>query len=745
MAGCQNDQFRESPMVDLSAGFEVELESIVPVECPETKTYADEDHLVVWHYDDRISVFEKKDYREEYRYTGRTGTIGGRLLPVSGDGSVTGDDLDYYYAVYPHSELNGFDNSGRMLLTIPKEQPYDEFSFGRGTNLMVSASEDNAFKFKNIGGYLVFKLYGEGISVSSIRLAGKNGEILTGDVDVVVSPGTDPEVAMSTASDAEKYDEAILVCDPPVALGATAEDFKEFWFVLPPVTLNGYSIEVMTSDGKVWTKSTDKVKTISRNHYSPVSVMEVEIEPESTLPIPEAVDMGLSVKWASFNLGASSPQEEGEYYAWGEVIPKERYAWDTYKWFDGTDNTLKKYNSESNYGLVDNKYVLDLEDDAVRSALGSDWRIPSTKEWEELVDPNNCDWTWTAQNGVDGYLVTSKRTENSIFIPAAGHKSYEVFYPFYGTSYYWLNELIDPNDARWSKTHWDRFSDKASAGSVRQDRRESYWSDRYSGQPIRPVMDVIDKNLICDDHLDLWEGYTRLLSVKSLNGYGLSFLSKDESIITVDNNGILHAVGIGTATVRVSTLDEVYSAYCSVTVYPAPEIIDLGLSVKWASFNVGAKAPEEAGYQYAWGETAPKSTYSWAKYKWCNGTDHTLTKYNSNSSFGTIDNKHELDDEDDVAKLWSNGQWRMPTIAELEELYANCDVSNDGNWNTTYTSRINGNTIYFPRLGNSFAIWSSELEINGDDFPNFAMCLAVGGLQSSERYGGLNVRAVLVE
>ncbi len=277
-AGCQNDRFIESPMVDYSTGFEVELESIVPDSGPETKTYADEQHLVLWHNDDRISVFEKKTYPEEYRYTGRTGTVGGRLLPVSDEGSVTGGDLDYYYAVYPHSEYNGFDNDGHMLLTIPKEQLYDEFSFGRGTNLMVSASEDNSFRFKNVGGYLVFKLYGEGVSVSSIRLTGNNGELLTGDIDVVVSPGVDPVVTMSNARDAEQYDEAILVCDPPVALGATAEDFKEFWFVLPPLTLNGYSIEVTTSDGKVWRKSTDKIKTISRNHYSPVSVMKIDTE-----------------------------------------------------------------------------------------------------------------------------------------------------------------------------------------------------------------------------------------------------------------------------------------------------------------------------------------------------------------------------------------------------------------------------------------------------------------------------------
>ncbi len=289
MTGCQREK---SVSNDSLSGFGVTLESIVSDSAAETRTYADEQHLVVWHNDDRVSVFEKKEYWREYKYTGRTGTSGGILLPVPSEGSGTGGDLDYYYAVYPHSELNGFDNNGHLLLTLPNEQPYDEFSFGRGTNLMVSASEDNNFRFKNVGGYLVFKLYGEGVSVSSIRLTGNKNEELTGDIDVVVSPGSDPVTKMSTARYAVKYTDAKLVCDTPVALGATASEYKEFWFVLPPMTFTGgFSIEVTTADGSVWTKTTNKVWTITRNHYTPVSVMEVEVEHGTSIPGFENVDM----------------------------------------------------------------------------------------------------------------------------------------------------------------------------------------------------------------------------------------------------------------------------------------------------------------------------------------------------------------------------------------------------------------------------------------------------------------------
>ncbi len=745
LVGCQNEELYQEE--ESLYSFDVSLESIISE--PETKTYADEQHLVVWHNDDRVSVFEKKEYWEEYKYTGRTGTTGGRLDKITSEGSGTGGDLDYYYAVYPHSELNGFNSQGHLLLTLPHEQPYDEFSFGRGTNLMVSSSEDNTFKFKNIGGYLVFKLYGEGVSVSSIRLTGNNKEEITGDVDVVISPGVDPVTKMSTARYAVKYDDAVLVCDPPVTLGTTASEYKEFWFVLPPMTFEGgFSIEVTTADGDVWTKTTEKPWTITRNHYTPVSAMEVVLEHETTVPIPEAVDMGLSVKWASFNLGASAPEEFGDYYAWGEVVPKDRYHWVTYKWCEGTGNSLTKYNSESDYGIVDNKYILDSEDDAANYVLRGDWRIPSTKEWDELINPNNCDWTWTTQNDVNGYLVTSKRTDNSIFIPVAGLKSNDTFYPCNNSfTYYWLNELINPNDSKWSKNAWSHYSDRASAGNFRQDRIDSYCNDRYSGLPIRPILDTDENTIICDDHIDLWAGYTRSISVTLQNGSvdGLSFFSKDENVVTVDNNGIVQAVGVGTATIRVSTPDGTNSAYCSVTVYPAPEIIDLGLSVKWASFNIGATSPEDSGFLLAWGETLPKSTYSWATYKWCNGSKTTLTKYNTTSAKGTVDNKVTLDDDDDVARLWSNGQWRMPTKAEVDELYRNCErSSSDGIRSATFTSTINGNSIFFPVANYNYAIWTSELE-EGVDYPDFALCLAPGGWQSNERSGGLTVRAVLVE
>ena len=136
-------------------------------------------------------------------------------------------------------------------------------------------------------------------------------------------------------------------------------------------------------------------------------------------PKYEAIDLGLpsGIKWASFNVGATKPEEYGGYYAWGETEEKEDYGWETYKWCNGSDESFTKYCTNSSYGTVDNKTVLDPEDDVAHVKWGGDWRMPTTEEQEELR--NECTLEWTALNGVNGYRVTGPNG-NSIFLPVAG-------------------------------------------------------------------------------------------------------------------------------------------------------------------------------------------------------------------------------------------------------------------------------------------------------------------------------------
>ena len=152
----------------------------------------------------------------------------------------------------------------------------------------------------------------------------------------------------------------------------------------------------------------------------------------------EAIDLGLSVKWATCNVGASKPEEYGGYYAWGETAEKSNYDWSTYKWCNGSDDTMTKYCTDSYYGTVDNKTVLDPKDDVAHVKWGGSWRMPTVEELQELY--NSCTWTWTRQNGVNGYRVTGPNG-NSIFLPAAGSRLGTDVYDRGSFGDYWSSSL----------------------------------------------------------------------------------------------------------------------------------------------------------------------------------------------------------------------------------------------------------------------------------------------------------------
>jgi hypothetical protein len=191
--------------------------------------------------------------------------------------------------------------------------------------------------------------------------------------------------------------------------------------------------------------------------------------------VPELVDLGLpsGLKWASFNLGATTPEEYGDYFSWGETLPKSNYNWSTYKWCNGSWNTLTKYCTDSYTGFKDNKTVLDPEDDAATVALGGSWRMATNAEWTELG--TKCTWTWTTQNGVKGRLVTGPNG-NSIFLPAAGYRDGTSLSDAGSYGYCWSSSL---------RTDLPRYAYDVDFNS--SDVHYSYIRYRDLGQSVRPV------------------------------------------------------------------------------------------------------------------------------------------------------------------------------------------------------------------------------------------------------------------
>ena len=201
----------------------------------------------------------------------------------------------------------------------------------------------------------------------------------------------------------------------------------------------------------------------------------------------EYVDLGLSVKWAKCNLGASKPSDYGSYYAWGETEPKAEYTWATYKWMQAGQSDWKHitkytiadgqtegiwYDAGGTF-IGDNKTTLEAADDAATRKLGSLWRMPTKEEIRELLD--HCTWNWTTQDGKNDYEVKSKTNGNSIFLPAAGYRG--------GSALYYAGSGGD----YWSSSLCAAYSGLARYLGFDSGGRGWYDNGRYYGFSVRPV------------------------------------------------------------------------------------------------------------------------------------------------------------------------------------------------------------------------------------------------------------------
>ncbi len=403
------------------------------------------------------------------------------------------------------------------------------------------------------------------------------------------------------------------------------------------------------------------------------------------------VDLGLpsGTLWATCNVGAISPEEAGSHFAWGETASKSNYAWSTYTY--GTENALTKYCSDSNYGTTDTKVVLDSIDDAAAVNWQGKWRMPTIEEWQELKD--SCTWNWQSnynETEKAGYLVTSKTNGKQIFLPASGY--------YDGTEYtrpnaygnYWSASLNTENPSMAQRP--DFASDFVNTGN----------SYRREGLSVRPVQSAIKYTLT----VTAGDGGT-------VTGGGEYFANRTATLTATANEGYTFKQWSDGNTENPRTIivtqDSTLSAvFEEVPAAFTPQYVDLGLSsgVLWATCNVGATSPEQAGDYFAWGETAPKENYNWlneGEYKWgvLNWDDETnngMTKYTK------TDGKTVLDPEDDAATANWGGDWRMPTKAEQEELLNECTWEWTDNYNNTgVAGRIvtgsNGNSIFLPAAG----------------------------------------------
>ena len=220
-------------------------------------------------------------------------------------------------------------------------------------------------------------------------------------------------------------------------------------------------IYIKMADGRTFCFSKDKIQKLSfksegqmqvettdgQTHaYNIEEIKDVPMTDKAVTKPGNAVDLGLSVMWASCNIGATQPEEFGECYAWGETEEKESYTHRTYEFYDGTG-----YFKNIGSNISGTQY------DVARAKLGGTWRMPTADELQELCD--KCTWRWTSHNGVFGYLVTGP-SGNSIFLPPTGYKYDTEYYEKGLRGGYWSTTIRDNTNEASGLSFPGAFSQK---------------------------------------------------------------------------------------------------------------------------------------------------------------------------------------------------------------------------------------------------------------------------------------------
>lgn len=381
------------------------------------------------------------------------------------------------------------------------------------------------------------------------------------------------------------------------------------------------------------------------------------------------IDLGLpsGTKWANMNVGASRPEEYGEYFAWGETSAKDSYSWDNYMCPEATCGK----SGDPVYDLVGDKAdIAGTKFDAATINWGASWNMPTAKQVEELA--SNCYSSLVTINGVTCRKLKSRINGNEIIFPLAGARWFENF-AYEGTAgYYWSSTLRQGGYVSPCRL------------IVREEDHGWGWSmggenDRFSGFPIRPVMGTVadPKLTLGTNVLMLTGGESVAITYYAPDDVDLSAITwttSDSSIATVNGEGVVTAASEGSCTVAVSCGEDIQDE-CLVVVGNTAGIsdghdyVDLGLpsGTLWATTNLGAGSPEDEGQRYQWGSEI----------------------------IGELPT-----DEDAADNLWG-AYWRIPSRAQIEELVNSSyttitQISMNGVDGFLITSRINGKCIFLP-------------------------------------------------
>jgi len=398
---------------------------------------------------------------------------------------------------------------------------------------------------------------------------------------------------------------------------------------------------------------------------------------------PHAIDLGLpsGTKWSCCNIDATTPEDYGGYYAWGETEGKLKYDWSSYIHCDGTSSTCHNLNGE----------ICGTQYDVAQEKWKNGWLMPTIEQNRELID--NCTYEWTTINDIKGIMFTG--TNNArIFIPAGG--------------YYSDNGIINNNSegAYWSSQNQSNQSNASILYFKPNYASADMVSELCRGLNVRPV--IMPQHLqLSSSNLNLFINIQNKVNIISGSG-SYTVVSNNTKVATavIDENAIVvTAVGGGSALITVTDNQNEQSATINVNVkslyaYTScpddnhPHAINLGLpsGTLWSCCNLDSSSPDGVGGFYAWGETETKEQFSNNNYK-----------YFDNSIGDYIDAGVDIcGSEHDVVQVKWKGYWQMPSRNQIYELVKYCNFS----WSSfasipggKFTSKVNGSSIFLPGTG----------------------------------------------
>lgn len=691
MTGCQEEQFEGRPDPD---NYYASVETFGT----DTRTALGEGRSVVWSSEDRIAIFEGNGAGQAYQvldaYIGKSS---GEFAEVEGlVAEGIGASLEGTIAVYPFNEdltVTSGDNESYIIegISFPSEQKYIAGSFSDEAFPMTAVCENCSrnLSFKNIGGVLKLSLTGS-YSVSLITLTGNSGEPLSGSATVTLDPDGIPSVKMSDDASTS----VTLICDPAVQLDP--DTTTDFYISIPPTEFEtGFTVAIADINDRVISKTTSKENEVKRSQvlsmpdYTPVTIYENTRNSSWSHMIIDG----------NSNILISEKDNNTVTYAIG-------YVWDEIVYFKFNDNGYPIYIQSDSFSIgfeyyedqaivsynIDNICTLDTiqidSEEVTRTITRS---ISSTKVLSSILNDalDKVPFANLAKAIIEGmtYLIQTEDMDHREKLDYYADEKHQII------TEERLNQLLNiketkkqenPNfyivglKAGESKINGEESALLELQGTIIGESNGKTFDFEYGicYSATNQTPSYYDSKV--SSSFTGMEGLTRI-DLTLPEWFDVSGLSEDKyyyrgffkdrntgNIMYSDNVGILEM-----------TTDERW--------------VDLGLSVLWAAYNVGATSPEEYGGYYAWGETSTKSDYTWENYKF----------YNPSTGYCNFIGSEISGTSYDVAHVQWGGGARMPTLAEVQELVDNCTFT-AGSYNGVrgnYVTGPNGNSIFLPFAG----------------------------------------------